>query len=208
MKKTLAVFLLLISSACYAQDVITLSDGRNIQAKIIEITADVVKYKRFDNQDGPLFSVALNTITKVKYANGSEEFFSTNSSGDDGGQAKGSGGDANLPPIFKGTFDVNDSATERYIEAIALNAGSKVLERCTGHSDNSATEIFYGEVFRDDIALEIHVPIKIKWDKGLANKERSIRGVIIIDRYGKKRWQYQGDSGITFSGCAKGPMEF
>ncbi len=201
MNRIAALLFFLISGTVYAQDVITLTDGRNIQAKILEITPDVVKYKRFDNPDGPTFSAAINTVSKIKYANGTEEAIST---------AATSGGaetQENLPPLFRGTFDVNESATEKYLEAVALNAGARILERCTGRSDNSATEIFYGEVFRDDMALEVHVPIKIKWDRGLANKERSIRGVIIIDRDGHKTWKYQGDSGITFSGCAKGNID-
>jgi len=205
MKKTLALVLMLFASATYAQDVITLTDGRTIQTKILELTPEAVKYKKFDNQEGPTYTVPLNTITKIKYANGSEESFTGEQPA--AGQATGSANGGDLPPIFKGTFDVNDKATEAYIEAVAQNAGAKVLERCTGRSDNSTTDIFYGEVFRDDIAVELHIPILVKWDKGLANKVRSIRGEIIVDRNGKRTWKYQSDSGITFSGCAKGIIE-
>lgn len=207
MKKTIAFVFLLLNAATYAQDVITLNDGRTVQAKILELSTETIKYKKFDNQEGPTYTVPLNTITKIKYANGSEENFSSAPAGGSSGQANNAGNGGELPPIFKGTFDVNDKATENYIEAIAQNAGAKVLERCTGRSDNSTTEIFYGEVFRDDIAVELHIPIMVKWDKGLANKVRSIRGEIIVDRNGKRTWKYQSDSGITFSGCAKGIIE-
>ncbi len=208
MKKTIALALMLLTSATYAQDVITLTDGRTVQTKILELSPDAVKYKKFDNQEGPTYTVPLNTISKIKYANGSEESFNTAPAATEQGQANSSGNNGgDLPPIFKGTFDVNDKATEAYIEAVAQNAGAKILERCTGRSDNSTTDIFYGEVFRDDIAVELHIPILVKWDKGLANKVRSIRGEIIVDRNGKRSWKYQSDSGITFSGCAKGIIE-
>ncbi len=205
MKKSIAFLFVLFAFSTYAQDVITFTDGRTLQAKITDLNEpDYVKYKKFDNQDGPTYTVPLNTISKIKYANGSEESFtSTPPAGGNGTST----GNAELPGIFKGKFDVNDKETENYIEAVAGNVGAKILERCTGRVDNSTTEIFYGEVFRDDIAVELHIPILVKWDKGLANKVRTIRGEIIIDRNGKRTWKYQGDSGITFSGCAKGIVE-
>ncbi|MBL7923227.1 MAG: hypothetical protein JNL88_03425 [Bacteroidia bacterium] len=205
MKKIITLFLLTVASLGYAQDVITLSDGRTVQAKILELTPDQVKYKKFDNPDGPTYTVPVGNLTKIKYANGSEDTFTPAPAAATNGN--GNSGD-NIPKIFKGKLDLEDDETEMYIEAVAKNAGAKLLERCVGKADNQTTEIFWGEILRDDIAYELTIPIQIKWDKGLANKERWIRGAITIDRTGKRTWKYQGDSGGMFFGnCAKGVVE-
>ncbi len=207
MKKIITLLLLAITSLGYAQDVITLTDGRTVQAKIIELTPDVIKYKKYDNLEGPTYTVPVTDLSKIKYANGSEDTFSApKEAGANGNGASGDNG--NIPKIFKGKLDLEDDETEMYIEAIAKNAGAKLLERCVGKADNQTTEIFWGEILRDDMAYELSVPIQIKWDKGLANKERWIRGAVVVDRNGKRTWKYQGDSGgMFFGGCAKGVVD-
>lgn len=201
MKKLILLAILFISTIGFSQDVITLSDGRTIEAKILELTPDVVKYKKADNLEGPTYTVPVIDLKKIRYANGSEDKFEAAAT-----ESKSSSTN-NLPAIFQGKFDVNDNETASYIEAIVKNAGAKLLERCVGKTDNSTTEIFFGEVFRDDIAHELHIPFQVKWDKGLANKVRWIRGEVMINKEGKRIWKYQSDSGITFNGCAKGIME-
>ncbi|MDP1802929.1 MAG: hypothetical protein Q8L81_16325 [Bacteroidota bacterium] len=56
-------------------DIITLRSGEEIIAKVKEITSELVKYKRCDHLNGPLYSVAKPTILKIKYTNGSEDVF-------------------------------------------------------------------------------------------------------------------------------------
>lgn len=78
MKKVMYAVLLglfFISSA-YAQDVITKSNGDDINAKIIEITQTEIKYKKYDHLDGPIYTLSLNDIFMVKYENGTKEIFS------------------------------------------------------------------------------------------------------------------------------------
>lgn len=204
MKQLIIVFLLMISGATYAQDVITLTDGKTVNAKILELTPDQVKYKKSDNLEGPTYTVPVANITKIKYANGSEDTFAPSQ----GGTTQSAQNENNLPKIFRGKMDLDDDETELYIEAVAKNAGARLLEKCVGKPDNTTTEIFWGEILRDDAAIELSIPIQVKWDKGLANKERWIRGVVVIDRNGKRTWRYQGDSGgALFGGCAKGQVE-
>lgn len=198
MKKLLFYSILFISSAAFSQDVITLADGRTVNAKILELTTDQVKYKKSDNPDGPTYTVNLSELVKIKYANGSEDTFAATKTA-----KEPEGGNSDIPPIFKGKFDVNDPETAAYIEAVVKNAGAKLLERCVGKADNQTTEIFFGDVFRDDAAIELVIPFQVKWDKGMANKQRWIRGAVIINREGKRTWKYQTDSGLMFSGCAK-----
>jgi len=201
MKKLLLYSLLFISAVGYSQDVITLADGRTVNAKILELTTDQVKYKKTDNLEGPSYTVNLSDLTKIKYANGSEDTF-TAKKGNAETTPESSG---ELPAIFKGKFDVNDVETGKYIEAVVKNAGAKLLERCVGKADNQTTEIFFADVFRDDTANELNIPFQVKWDNG--SRQRWIRGVVVINGAGKRTFKYQSDSGLMFNGCAKTTMD-
>lgn len=56
-----------------AQDVIKMKDGKEIQAKISEITQDEIKYKNFDYQDGPTFTINKSDVSTITYSNGMTE---------------------------------------------------------------------------------------------------------------------------------------
>ncbi len=82
MKKVLlsAFMMLFLLASVKAQDLITTKDGKDIQAKILEVTNTEVKYKKFNNQDGPTFTMNKSEILIVRYQNGENEVFSNNSS--------------------------------------------------------------------------------------------------------------------------------
>lgn len=72
-----AIVLALISAiTCYSQDVITQKNGDKINAKIVEVGISEIKYKKFDNQDGPVYSIAKRDILKIIYENGTTDQFS------------------------------------------------------------------------------------------------------------------------------------
>jgi hypothetical protein len=58
-----------------AQDVIMLRDGSELKAIVQEVAQDQVKYKKFDNKTGPVYSLGKVKIFKIKYKNLTEEFF-------------------------------------------------------------------------------------------------------------------------------------
>lgn len=68
----LALFTCLL---CQAQDVLVKRNGDEIQVKVQEITLDVIKYKRFDNPEGPVISIAKSDVFMIKYENGTKEVF-------------------------------------------------------------------------------------------------------------------------------------
>lgn len=78
--KTLATLFLLffIVLASSAQDVIVKKNGDEVNAKVLEITTDAVKYKRTDNLEGPTISIYKNEVFMIKYANGTKETFQLN----------------------------------------------------------------------------------------------------------------------------------
>lgn len=77
MKKWFLVFALLVSGVLTvpAQDIITKTDGTEIQAKVLEVTDAYVKYKKFSNPDGPIYSIHKSDILAVRYENGENEVF-------------------------------------------------------------------------------------------------------------------------------------
>ena len=58
-------------------DNIIFKNGDELRAKVIEITQDVVKYKRCDNLDGPIISVNKYKILMIRYKNGTKEIFNS-----------------------------------------------------------------------------------------------------------------------------------
>lgn len=58
-----------------AQDTLYLKSGEFIATKILEISPTYVSYKKLDNLDGPIYRLFPYLVTKIKYQNGSVEFF-------------------------------------------------------------------------------------------------------------------------------------
>jgi hypothetical protein len=54
-------------------DVITFKDGDEATVKIIEVSENVIKYKRCDNLDGPLVTASKASVFSIRYANGTKE---------------------------------------------------------------------------------------------------------------------------------------
>ena len=65
--------LLLWRGPAQAQDLLTRRNGEEIGVKILEITPELVKYRRADNLDGPLISVLKTDVFMIRYANGTRE---------------------------------------------------------------------------------------------------------------------------------------
>ena len=67
----LLVFAVLFTAQ--AQDVITLKNGEEIKAKVTEISTSEIKYKRFENQDGPTIVIAKSDVFIISYEGGRRE---------------------------------------------------------------------------------------------------------------------------------------
>jgi len=67
----LFAFILLFGVKAMAQDVIVLKSGDEIKSLVQEVGTEYVKYKKFDNQSGPVYNVAISQIFMIKYENGS-----------------------------------------------------------------------------------------------------------------------------------------
>lgn len=74
-KLTTLICAMLLSMVAFSQDVITYRNGNEVKAKITEVTPTEVKYKKFDNLDGPAYTEIKANIFMIKYENGTKEVF-------------------------------------------------------------------------------------------------------------------------------------
>lgn len=73
---TTTLFLLCLAGMAMAQDVIVMKDQSTVMSKVLEITSTEIKYKKWDNQDGPTYSVLRSEVVSINYENGEVENFS------------------------------------------------------------------------------------------------------------------------------------
>lgn len=68
---SMIAFVLAFSShLLQAQDVLFLKSGDRLKVKVQEITPQEIKYKRFDNLNGPLITILKSNAQSIKYENG------------------------------------------------------------------------------------------------------------------------------------------
>ena len=87
----LFAFITLFGYRAMSQDVIILKSGDEVKSLVQEVGTEYVKYKKFDNQSGPVYNVAISDIFMIKYANGDKDVFTkpagaSNSSAQSSGQ--------------------------------------------------------------------------------------------------------------------------
>lgn len=77
MKKRLSfiVLALLFVTTVNAQDIITLQNGDEIQAKVTKVGDREIEYKKWSNLIGPTYTKALSDIFMIKYENGEKEVY-------------------------------------------------------------------------------------------------------------------------------------
>ena len=80
MKRTLikgffGLLFVLLAKSGFTQDIIILKNGDEIKTKVLEVTSDIVKYKKWDNQDGPVYSSVKTEVFMIKYQNGTKDVF-------------------------------------------------------------------------------------------------------------------------------------
>lgn len=73
------IFLLAVATvaafSAYAQDVIITRDAKRVEAKILEVSSSEIKYKEFNNLEGPTFVLTTGEINTIIYQNGTVKVF-------------------------------------------------------------------------------------------------------------------------------------
>lgn len=71
MKQIIMLFVLLVAATSVsAQDVIVMKDGNIITSKVVEVGTKEIKYKKWSNQNGPLYTIPITDIYAINYENG------------------------------------------------------------------------------------------------------------------------------------------
>jgi sRNA-binding protein len=68
-------YLVSAASVMNAQDIITKVNGEEINAKVLEINANEVKYRKLGNETGPIYTLSKSEIFMIKYGNGDKDVF-------------------------------------------------------------------------------------------------------------------------------------
>ncbi len=71
----LVLLILFTGSIAKGQDIIMKKNGDEIKAKVEEVLATEIKYRKFENLTGPLYSIAKTEVFMIKYENGSKDVF-------------------------------------------------------------------------------------------------------------------------------------
>lgn len=64
------IFAFFAITPLYAQDIIVTKDSKKIEATIIEVSKTEIKYKEYDNIEGPIFILDSSELSSIIYANG------------------------------------------------------------------------------------------------------------------------------------------
>lgn len=85
MKKFLIFFIIFgfTTITSVAQDIITKKDGTDIEAKILEVSSNNVRYQKYSNLDGPTYNLATDEILMIRYSNGEKEIFQSSNKVED-----------------------------------------------------------------------------------------------------------------------------
>lgn len=74
MKYLLTLFAF-IAFQSFAQDAILKKDGSKIDAKVIEISSTTIKYRKWDQPDGPMRTIEIREVKEIIYNDGTWEKF-------------------------------------------------------------------------------------------------------------------------------------
>lgn len=78
MKRLLILSMLLLpflTVESFAQDVIVKKDNSTILSKVIEINSSEIKYQKWSNQEGPIYSISITDVSCINYQNGESDKF-------------------------------------------------------------------------------------------------------------------------------------
>ncbi len=78
MKTLTKTIILSVIISCFAiilkaQDIIVKTDKSEIKSKVVEITETSIKYKKWENVEGPIYNVSKNEVFMIVYANGKRD---------------------------------------------------------------------------------------------------------------------------------------
>jgi len=58
-----------------SQDILVYKNGDEVQSKVLEVSDDNIKYKKWGNLDGPSYTAIKKDVLMIKYQNGTKDVF-------------------------------------------------------------------------------------------------------------------------------------
>ncbi len=74
-KSLLFALCIFLTKVSFSQDIITLKNGEELKSKVLNIGQKDITYKKFENQEGPSYTIQKSEVFFVKYQNGTKEMF-------------------------------------------------------------------------------------------------------------------------------------
>lgn len=75
MKKSVVFICFLLTTIGFAQDLLTTKTGEDISCKVLEVAITEIKYKKFDDLNGSVFSILKSEVLLIRYENGTKDIF-------------------------------------------------------------------------------------------------------------------------------------
>lgn len=76
-KELLAIIIFICVVRAYSQDIMILRNGDEIMAKIAKVSNVEIEYKKWKNQDGPIYTINKDEVFLIKYSNGEKDIFTS-----------------------------------------------------------------------------------------------------------------------------------
>lgn len=155
----LSLILIVITQSIFAQDIITFTDGKSVKAKVLEITQTEIKYKKYSNLDGPLYTINKNTVMQIKYKGGDVEEFS------------------NEPTTSSSTNSNNEATNTNEPQLIELGPDENNAEiiRCSKYGKNGRGDMFPKRNIRFKAADYVTAKLVFTASSVVSNGEVTIR---------------------------------
>ena len=77
MKYILFLLLIITALGVNAQDILVMKTGDELKVKVLEVNPAEVKYRLFNNPEGPIISVLKSNVFMIKYESGAKDVFSS-----------------------------------------------------------------------------------------------------------------------------------
>lgn len=159
------LFLTIASNIVVAQDMIVTNDGTIIKAKVTKVGATEVEYKKWTNQDGPIYTVKVSNLIAINYQNGEKDTFS------------------NLPSNSQQIATTNTLATGNVqVTVESLSPEARTANEAIMAKLNAPVELVYPEKHKDDIGKKdagaAYIVYGLKSNSVIANEDIEIIGKI------------------------------
>lgn len=159
------LFVCVMSNTIFAQDMIVTNDGTVIKAKVTKVGDTEVEYKKWTNQDGPVYTIKVCNLIAINYQNGEKDSFS------------------NSPSNNQQIATTNNQTTGNVqITLESLSAEARAANEAIMTKINAPVELVYPEKHKDDIGKKdagaAYIVYGLKKNSVISNEDIEIIGKI------------------------------